>query len=45
MKKKKKTTIGKMSNSRMTWHIKPTTQVVPNKKGYKRDKKDWRDEE
>ncbi|MGM9931942.1 MULTISPECIES: ribosome alternative rescue factor ArfA [Bacillaceae] len=33
MMKKKKKTIGEMTNSRMTWSINPTTRVVKNKKG------------
>lgn len=31
-KKKKRRTIGAMSNSRAMWQRKPQTQVVPNKK-------------
>jgi|GEM_PF-4935180 len=31
--KKKKKTIGEMTNSRMTWSINPTTRIVKNKKG------------
>lgn len=45
--KKKKKTIGKMANSRMTWHIKPVTKVKDDEKKYsrKKDRKDWRCEE
>lgn len=31
--KKKKKTIGEMTNSRLSWSINPTTRVVKNKKG------------
>jgi hypothetical protein len=41
MKKKKP----KVRQPRITWERKPATQVVPNKKGYKRDKKAWGDDE
>jgi hypothetical protein len=37
-KKKKKKTIGKMANSRMTWHIKPVTKVKDDDTKYNRNK-------
>ena len=45
MMKKKKKTIGEMTNSRMTWSINPTTRIVKNKKGkgsYSRTKLNYR---
>lgn len=33
MKKKKKGTIGQMSNSRLQWSINPTTRIKQSKKG------------
>lgn len=43
-KNKKKTTIGKMANSRMAWHINPITKVKDDDKKYnrKKDKRDWK---
>lgn len=37
--KKKKKTIGEMTNSRVLWERKPQTQIVPNKKAYTRKEK------
>jgi hypothetical protein len=34
----------KVKKPRVVWERKPQTQVVPNKKAYKREKKDWRNE-
>lgn len=36
--KKKKKTIGKMANSRATWHIRPTTKVKDDETKYNRKK-------
>ncbi|WP_433957857.1 hypothetical protein [Cytobacillus horneckiae] len=39
--KKKKRTIGEMTNSRMYWTFNPSTRIINNKKGkgsYKRNK-------
>jgi hypothetical protein len=46
-KRKKKKTIGKMANSRMTWHIKPITKVKEDETKYnrKKEKQKWRREE
>lgn len=38
-KKKKRKTIGKMANSRMTWAISPVARVKPSKKVYSRKDK------
>lgn len=38
-KTKKNKTIGEMTQSRGTWERNPQTQVVPNKKAYKRHDK------
>lgn len=39
MKKKKKTTIGELTNSRGLWLMKPQTRIAPNKKAYTRKNK------
>lgn len=42
---KKRETIGKMSNTRATWQIKPQTQVKPDRTKYNRKQKHRRNEE
>ncbi|UXE02959.1 hypothetical protein Koombakaat1_00169 [Staphylococcus phage Koomba-kaat_1] len=39
MKKNNKKTIGKISNSRATWKIKPTTRIKKDKTKYSRKNK------
>lgn len=44
-KERKKKTIGKMVNSRATWHIRPVTKIKNDATKYnrKKQKKNWRD--